>query len=154
MTIDRSQIPGWGADLDRSKRPAVPMERTPQRFANVPWDQPEAQAQHVEVLQSVEYPQRTPVFGSACPPSGLSGMLRRVAFKRSENDMRHWMTLLLADRVNVVEGLFEDMRKSPRAPMIAALSVATIAGVYLMTRQRSTDDLAFESLEPPTNTPS
>lgn len=129
MTIDRSQIPGWGAGLDRSKRPGVPMERIPQRFANVPWDRPDEQPQHVEVLQSVEYPQRTPAFGSAGPPSGLSGMLRRIAFRRSENDPRHWMTLLLADRVNVVEGLLEDGRKSPRAPTIVALGIATLVGV-------------------------
>ena len=25
----RNDIPGWGADLDKANRPAVPMERTP-----------------------------------------------------------------------------------------------------------------------------
>jgi hypothetical protein len=29
-------IPGWGSDLDRKNRPAVPMERTPPRFIHVP----------------------------------------------------------------------------------------------------------------------
>ena len=32
-----------------------------------------------------------------------------AAFKQSENDMRHWLMLLLADRVNVVEGLIDDL---------------------------------------------
>ena len=31
-TTDRSEILGWGADLDRANRPAVPMERTPPRL--------------------------------------------------------------------------------------------------------------------------
>lgn len=31
--------------------------------------------------------------------------MRRIAFKYSENDLRHWMILLAADRTNVVEGV-------------------------------------------------
>ncbi len=36
-------------------------------------------------------------------------MLRRVAFRFSENDLRHWLILLFADRVNVGEGLVSDL---------------------------------------------
>jgi hypothetical protein len=43
------------------------------------------------------------------PPSGLSGVIRRFAFKYSENSYLHWLPLLLADRVNVVEGLVDDL---------------------------------------------
>ena len=136
MTIDRSQIPGWGADLDRSKRPAVPMERTPPRLENVHWDEPEQQAQTVEILQSIERPSLPPVFGTACPPSGLSGRIRRRAFAHSENDLRHWMMLLFADRVNVVEGLIEEARESPRTPLAAAAGIVGIAALVMM-RQRS-----------------
>lgn len=136
MMIDRSQVPGWGADLDRSKRPAVPMERTPPRLDNVHWDEPEQQAQTVEILQSIERPGITPVFGTSCPPSGLSGKIRRHAFTHSENDLRHWMMLLMADRVNVVEGLIDEARESPRMPLIAAAGVAGVAALLLM-RHRS-----------------
>lgn len=59
------------------------------------------QLQKVEILRSNERPGLTPVFGTSTPPSGLSGMLRRAAFKFSENDLRHWLILLFADRVNV-----------------------------------------------------
>jgi len=105
---DAANIPGWGADLRREDRPAVPRERTPPRL-DVPWDQPEAQVPTVEVLHSIERPGLTPVFGTTVPPSGASGMLRRLAFRLSESDVRHWLLLLLADRVNVLEGLVQDL---------------------------------------------
>lgn len=102
-------INGWGADLDRKDRPAVPMERTPPRFIHQ-WegDLPQ-QPERVEVLVSPERPGVTQLFGTAQPPAGLSGMIRRLAFKSTENDLRHWLLLLLADRVNVVEGVVDDL---------------------------------------------
>ncbi len=105
----RSSLPGWGADLDPAQRPAYPRERQPPRLPAHAQRQPAQQAQTVEVLHSTERPGRTPVFGSAQPPRGLSGSLRRYAFGFSENDMRHWLLLLLADRIDVVEGLAEDL---------------------------------------------
>lgn len=102
-------INGWGADLDRKDRPGVPMERTPPRFINQPEGDPVQQQEKVEVLVSPERPGITQVFGTVQPPSGLSGMIRRLAFKSTENDLRHWLLLLLADRVNVVEGIADDL---------------------------------------------
>ncbi|MES2786241.1 MAG: hypothetical protein V4684_12330 [Pseudomonadota bacterium] len=104
---ERGNIVGWGADLDHANRRGYPKERTPPRLAPVP--QPEIQPQHVEVLHSNERPGITPVFGTSTPPSGVSGMLRRAAFRFSENDLRHWLILLFADRVNVGEGLVSDL---------------------------------------------
>jgi hypothetical protein len=106
---ERSDLPGWGADADPSNRPAVPKERTPPRLPELHWDQPEAQHAHVKVFHSTERPGITPVFGTTVPPSGLSGMLRALAFRYSENDLRHWLILLAADRVNVGEGLASDL---------------------------------------------
>lgn len=102
-------INGWGADLDHKNRPGVPMERTPPRFINQPAGDPQQQQEKVEILVSSERPGITQVFGTVQPPSGLSGMIRRMAFKASENDLRHWLLLLLADRVNVVEGIADDL---------------------------------------------
>jgi hypothetical protein len=104
-------VQGWGADLDPADRPAVPMERTPPRLPNLHWDAPAAQARRVEVLHSSERPGLTPVFGTSTPPSGLSGVMRRVAFRYSENDLRHWLMLLAADRINVGEGLLQDLAR-------------------------------------------
>ena len=116
-TRDFSHIKGWGVDLDRKNRPAYPKERTPPRLDNVPWDQPEDQPIRTKVFHSVERPGITPVFGTGTPPSGLSGRIREFAYKISENDIRHWLLLLFADRVNVVEGIAGDVGRG-RVPNV------------------------------------
>jgi hypothetical protein len=108
---DYSHIQGWGADLDPQDRPGYPMERMPPRLSGVHWDQPEQQEQKIEILHSNERPNITPIFGTSTPPSGLSGTIREAAFKYSENDLRHWLLLLFADRINVCEGLVDDLNK-------------------------------------------
>ncbi len=110
----RARPAGWGADLEARNRPAEPMERQPARIA-VPWSVPEQQAPRVEILHSVERPRITPVFGTTHPPRGLSGSVRRYAFRYSENDLRHWLLLLAADRLDMGEGLVDDLR-SGRIP--------------------------------------
>jgi hypothetical protein len=104
-----AHIKGWGADRDPPSRPAYPMERTPPRLEGGVQDQPEQQHAHVRVLRSTERPGLTPVFGTSVPPTGVSGLVRSVAYKYSENDLRHWLLLMFADRVNVVEGLVSDL---------------------------------------------
>ncbi len=104
-------IPGWGADLDEADRPAHPKERHPPRLPGHAQRTPSQQSQEVEVLHSLERPALTPVFGSSLPPRGLSGRLRRYAFGFSESDLRHWLVLLLADRVDMLEGLGEDLAR-------------------------------------------
>lgn len=108
--IDPSTIPGWGIDADKRNDPTYPMrdiEGDDKRGMN--WQRPPQQAESVEILQSIERNNRPAVFGTSIPPSGLSGMLRRVAFRYSESDWIHWLTLMAADRINVVEGLFQDL---------------------------------------------
>jgi len=104
-----THIKGWGVDLDHKNRPGVPMERTPPRYTPADMPTPPAQVQKVEVLVSNERPGITQIHGSKQPPSGLSGMLRRAAFKYTESDLRHWLILLGADRINVVEGIVDDL---------------------------------------------
>jgi len=65
------------------------------------------QPEDVELLKSIERPQVSAVFGESAPPVGLSGVIRRFAFKYSESPYGHW--LLLTDRVNVVEGVLDDL---------------------------------------------
>jgi hypothetical protein len=107
---DHPNISGWGADLDRKQRPAVPRERTPPRFINVHWTELKRQPAHQRIYHSTERLSLTPVFGTSAPPSGLSGRIRNVAYQLSENDVRHWLLLLFADRVNVIEGILSDLR--------------------------------------------
>ena len=58
---------------------------------------------------ATERPGLTPVFGTSAPPSGVSGLIRKGAYRFSENDLRRWLMLLFADRVNVVEGIIDDL---------------------------------------------
>ncbi len=106
---DMTHIQGWGADLDRKNRPAVPMEHSPPRLEGAPIAPPSQQPERMEIFVSPERPRITPLFGTSAPPKGLSGTLRRLAYKLTENDIRHFMLLLLADRINVVEGIGDDL---------------------------------------------
>lgn len=78
----------------------------------------------VKVLHSIERTGLTPVYGTTVPPSGLSGRLRSLAFRFSEGDMRHWMLLLLADRVNVGEGLVSDLASGHVPNLFAEMGLA------------------------------
>jgi hypothetical protein len=100
----RDRIPGWGVDLDPNDRPSVPRERPDEASATVPWDMPERQPELWPRERSIEHAQLTPVFGTSCPPKGLSGVLRRAAYRRySEARAAHWLILIAADRVDAVE---------------------------------------------------
>lgn len=109
---DYSHIKGWGIDADPKNDPTYPMKhRTDAEQEGYSWDRPTQQDVNIEVLHSIERPNVTAVFGTSTPPSGLSGMIRRYAFKHSENSYLHWLPLLMADRVNVVEGVIDDFAK-------------------------------------------
>jgi hypothetical protein len=150
-----AEIAGWGSDLDRDQRPAEPKERRPPRLEGVHWHEIEPQVAHVTVLHSSERPGLTPLFGSPQPPRGISGRIRRWAFGYSENDLRHWLLLLFADRVDVGEGLVDDvsrghvprlyaemggraeLRHQPKAAVVkAAVLVAAIGIVVAWRRAR------------------
>jgi hypothetical protein len=118
-----AHIQGWGVDLDHKNRPAVPMERTPARLIPEPKGPIEQQREDVEVFVSPERPGITPLFGTAQPPRGLSGMIRRAAYKLTENDVRHWLLLLVADRVNMVEGIGEDLARGHVPNVFAEMGI-------------------------------
>jgi hypothetical protein len=99
----RERIPGWGIDLDPQHRPAVPKENYNPGGTGAHWDFPERQIERYPRERSVEHKFLTPVFGTACPPRGLSGMIRRYAYRFSEGRTLHWTLLMLADRVDVAE---------------------------------------------------
>lgn len=99
----RTRIPGWGADLDPKDRPAVPRERL-DLDTGAHWDFPERQPEKWPRERSIEHKFLTPVFGTSCPPKGLSGALRRYSYaKFSEGRAAHWLVLIAADRVDAGE---------------------------------------------------
>jgi hypothetical protein len=121
--VDRAAIQGWGADLDRKDRPAVPMERTPPRLPGAHLHPIEQQPLTVEVFVSPERPGITPIFGTSTPPKWISGQIRRFAYKLTENDIRHWLLLLFADRVNAVEGIAEDLGHGKVPNVLAEMGI-------------------------------
>ena len=111
-SADYSHIKGWGVDANPENDPTYPMKhKTDEEHEGYTWDRPAQQPVNIEVLHSNERPNVTAVFGTATPPSGLSGRLRRYAFKYSESSYGHWLPLMLADRINVVEGIVDDLKK-------------------------------------------
>lgn len=109
-TKDYTQIKGWGIDADPDNDPTYPMRhRNPEDPQGTADARPDQQPVNMEVLHSVDRRGVSAVFGNAEEPAGLSGVIRREAFKFSEARMAHWLPLVLADRINVVEGYIEDL---------------------------------------------
>ena len=95
----RAAIPGWGSDLDPADRPSVPRERT-DLPNGADWEFPERQHIVGRRERSIEHAQLPPVFGTAQPLHGVSGIIRRLAYDRfSEGRTAHWLLLVLGDRV-------------------------------------------------------
>jgi hypothetical protein len=150
-------IPGWGMDADPENDPTYPMKhRTGADHDRLDYEKAPQQHQDIEVLHSIERPGITRVFGTSTPPAGLSGAIRRFAYKYSEATAMHWMTLILADRVNVVEGKIHDLKngvmpnpwiergwraewKHNRTAFVgraAATALIITAGIMLMKRKK------------------
>jgi hypothetical protein len=155
--IDPSQIKGWGVDANPNNDPTYPIKRRNNgEHAGYSWDRPTQQESDVEILHSNERPNVSAAFGTSTPPAGLSGMIRRFAFNYSESSYGHWLPLMLADRVGVVEGVLDDLAsghvpnifselgwkaewKHNREKLVTRVAVgaviASLAVVYLRSRR-------------------
>jgi len=147
----RARIPGWGADLDLADRPSVPRERSDLPPTGAHWDFPDRQPERWPRERSIEHAFLTPVFGTSCPPRGLSGALRKLAYRRwSEARAAHWLTLIAADRVDAVEnhlGSFLTLR--PDNPLTETGVIGELRRHPLASRfGRNRADLAHQPLDP------
>ena len=95
----RARIPGWGADLDPANRPSVPKMQTDVN-TGAHWDFPERQQERQPREHSIEHQFVTPVFGTSVPLKGVSGAMRRYAYRYGEARAAHWLILIAADRVD------------------------------------------------------
>ncbi|WP_246607277.1 hypothetical protein [Paractinoplanes toevensis] len=118
----RARIPGWGVDLDPRDRPSVPKEQFNPRPTGTHGEFPERQPERRPRERSIEHEFLTPVFGTSCPPKGLSGLIRTYAYRRySEARAAHWLLLLAADRVDVVESTIGSFAsRHPDSPITEA----------------------------------
>jgi hypothetical protein len=106
-----SFIKGWGIDADPKNDPTYPMrKRSNDQNVQVKEDRPPQQVPEMELLTSIERESLPAVFGQTIPPTGISGMIRKYAFRHGEGRFRHWLPLILADRINEIEGLIDDFK--------------------------------------------
>ncbi|MGZ2412277.1 hypothetical protein ACUXST_001698 [Sphingomonas sp. F9_3S_D5_B_2] len=153
--VEVSGIIGWGSDADPRNDPTYPYRDRSQDDHSGEWKRPTLQVPQVEILQSVEHKQLPAVFGESSPPRWVSGMMRRAAFTWSESNWAHWLLLMGADRVNMFEGLVEDLAHGtiPNIPKEmgiraewhhnkrglatkVAIAGTIAAGIYLWSRSR------------------
>jgi hypothetical protein len=100
----RARIPGWGVDLDPKDRPSVPRLKFDPEATGAHWTVPVQQPEKRPRERSIEHQRLTPVFGTSTPPHGLSGIVRRFAYRRySEGRAAHWLLLIGADRLDAIE---------------------------------------------------
>lgn len=115
-----AHINGWGIDADPENEPTYPMKKyTGDDHRRLNYERPPQQPVDQEILHSNERPTVTAVFGTSTPPSGLSGKIRRYAFNFSEGSFGHWLPLILADRVNAIEGIVDDIKNGHFPNIIA-----------------------------------
>ena len=118
-------------DASPEQRPGIPMELEPPRpMGSAHWKEPERQPDPGNVLKRRGLPELTPVFGVTVPPRGLSGMMRRAAYSIPEHRTLHWLTLLLADRVDALEA-----RIGPRV-LAVPLAIGGAAAVAALAHRR------------------
>lgn len=137
-----AHINGWGIDADPENEPTYPVKKyTGDDHQRLGWQRPELQQTDIEILHSNERPGLSAVFGTSVPPAGLSGVIRRLAFTFSESSYGHWLPLLIADRVGVLEGLIEDLRNGHMPDLAAEKGLAAemkFAKKPLVTRAAGT----------------
>ncbi|NVI98335.1 hypothetical protein HV824_09400 [Myxococcus sp. AM009] len=132
MNPNARNIPGYGVDADPKNRPGFPKEESPQLRGDARGT-PSRQQSDVAVFKHGQPARKMPlVFGTAQPPQGVSGVLRRLAYKYPDHWTRHWMMLLLADRVDVAE---HKLRRG--LPRLAAGAAVVLVGGVLMRRLRA-----------------
>lgn len=115
-------MPGFdrkiAVDLDPRRRPGVPMEWQPQFAKGAQWPIPR-QDSEVKVFRHGRPKEMPRVFGTAQPPKGAAGVLRALAYRYPDHLIRHWIALMLADRVDVATSRF---RRT--LPMMGAMGIA------------------------------
>lgn len=100
----RARIPGWGVDLDPKDRPSFPREVFDPGSTGAHWEYPEEQQGREGRERSIEHGQLTPIFGTSAPLHGVSGSIRRYAYRYGEGRAAHWLILIFADRVDAWGG--------------------------------------------------
>ncbi|QRO01523.1 hypothetical protein JRI60_22130 [Archangium violaceum] len=123
----------WGVDRELSRRPGVPMMRPPEPWPNARLDiepmDPARSAVFKHGRPNREWP---PVFGTTCPPKGLSGLIRKWASSLPDHKPQYWLLKLLGDRVDSAEHRLKKL-----APVALPLAAAGLLGRLYLRDKRS-----------------
>jgi hypothetical protein len=121
--------PGKGrtaVDAAPTVRPGVPRERdAPDPGAW--WTRPEPQ-RGAALLSRAGLRAPTAVFGTAQPARGLSGLVRRAAYRVPEHRSARWALLLAGDRLDVLE------HRLARNLWVVPAAAALVAGYLAVSR--------------------
>src|SRR6266545_2261796 len=112
--------PVEAVDLDPANRPGVPKERAPEPWPNSRPEPKRMTARPATPRHGRPNKPMPPVYGTAVPPRGVSGAIRRMAYRLPDHYVNHWMLLLVADRV-------QSWGLRARRVMTFALPVAALA---------------------------
>lgn len=106
----------WAIDVRPEDRPGVPRETAPHPVAGAHWTEPAQQAVIDEMVIRADLDHPTAVFSTALPIHGISGKIRVKAHRIPDVLVRHWLLLLLADRVETLGTMFKRTAVDDRAP--------------------------------------
>lgn len=111
LTEKTHRVKGRGI-ADPESEPTYPMKNnTGDDHNRRDNEKPKQKRKNIEVLHSNERPKITSDFGTPAPLSGLSGIIRRLAFRYRESSFGHWFPLIFADRINIWEGFLNDFKR-------------------------------------------
>jgi hypothetical protein len=100
---------------------------------------------------SIEHAVLTPVFGTSCPPKGLSGAIRKFSYRRySEGRAAHWLLLVAADRVDAWESHLRSFATTrPDNPITETGVLAEFTRHGIRSRRgRGRADVVHQALDP------
>jgi hypothetical protein len=121
--------PYAGFDLDVRRRPGYSSQRAIEPWPN---SRPEItrQPRRIPVFMhgrsNKTFP---PVFGTDAPPSGLSGLMKKLAYAYPDHMVRHWLMLLASDRVDSLEH---------RVKKVLPVALGAVALLFAIPRARRT----------------
>lgn len=145
----RARVPGWGVDLDPADRPSHPKLAYQDDLSGAHWQFPERQPEKWPRERSMEHAFLTPVFGTAQPPKGLSGAIRRYSYRRfSEGRAAHWLLLVLADRVDAVESHVASFATTRPDNPITESGVLSEFGHHPVSSRKGRVDVRHQVLDP------
>lgn len=145
----RARIPGWGADLDPADRPSYPKLDFREDLTGAHWDFPERQPEKWPRERSIEHRFLTPVFGTAQPPTGPAGALRKLSYARfSEARAAHWLLLVAADRVDAAGAHFASLLTTRPDNPITQTGIRSELTHHGLASRRGRTDVRHQVLDP------